>query len=280
MRPVCLTIAGSDPSGGAGIQADLKTFSAFGVYGCAAIAGLTVQNSQGVRAAHPVPPDLVVAQVAAVLDDIDVAATKIGMLSNAGTARAVADLVVARRSEFGKLVLDPVMVATSGSTLLSDDAVEVVRDRLLPLVDLITPNLPEAAALLGCATATTRDAVIEQAQALVGAGARAVLVTGGHLEGESVTDVFARSGSVVELTAPRIHTRNTHGTGCTLSSAIAAAAAVQRDDTADGIGRASIDRARAYLQEALLAATGWEFSRTAGSGHGPVDHLAAHPRLP
>lgn len=277
MRPVCLSIAGSDPSGGAGIQADLKTFSAFGVYGCAAIAGLTVQNTQGVRRAHPVAPDLVVDQVAAVLDDLHVAATKIGMLSDAETVAAVADLVAARRSELGILVLDPVMVATSGDRLLTEDAVALVRDRLLPLADLVTPNLPEAAALLGRAPASDPDGTVDQARALVAAGARAVLVKGGHLETDTLTDVFARAGEVVELRAPRIATRNTHGTGCTLSSAIAASAAVLGDAPASGIGLASVERGRAYLQAALRAAADWELSRRPGVGHGPVDHLVTPP---
>ena len=277
MRLVCLSIAGSDPSGGAGIQADLKTFSAFGVYGCAAIAGLTAQNTQGVRRAQPVAPDLVVDQVTAVLDDLHVAATKIGMLSDAETVAAVADLVAARRSELGILVLDPVMVATSGDRLLTEDAVALVRDRLLPLADLVTPNLPEAAALLGRAPAVDQDGAVDQARALVAAGARAVLVKGGHLEGDTLTDVFARLGEVVELRAPRIATRNTHGTGCTLSSAIAASAAVLGDTPASGIGLESIERGRAYLQAALRAAADWELSRHPGVGHGPVDHLVTPP---
>ena len=277
MRLVCLSIAGSDPSGGAGIQADLKTFSAFGVYGCAAIAGLTVQNTQGVRHARPVAPGLVVDQVAAVLDDVHVAATKIGMLSDAETVAAVAELVAARRSELGVLVLDPVMVATSGDRLLTEDAIGLVRDRLLPLADLVTPNLPEAAALLNCASASDLDGVVGQARALVLAGARAVLVKGGHLDGDTLTDVFARPGEVVALSAPRIATRNTHGTGCTLSSAIAASAALLGDTPVSGVRLASVERGRGYLRAALRAAADWEFSRTAGAGHGPVDHLVTQP---
>ncbi|MHB1007664.1 MAG: bifunctional hydroxymethylpyrimidine kinase/phosphomethylpyrimidine kinase [Propionibacteriaceae bacterium] len=277
MRLVCLSIAGSDPSGGAGIQADLKTFSAFGVYGCAAIAGLTVQNTQGVRRAHPVASDLVVDQVTAVLDDLHVAATKIGMLSDAETVAAVADLVAARRSEFGILVLDPVMVATSGDRLLTEDSVALVCDRLIPLADLVTPNVPEAAALLGRAAASDMQEAVDQAKALVAGGARSVLVKGGHLDGDMVVDVLARAGEVVELRSPRIATRNTHGTGCTLSSAIAASAAVLGDVPGSGVGLASVERGRAYLQAALRGATDWELSRHPGVGHGPVDHLAPPP---
>ncbi len=277
MRLVCLSIAGSDPSGGAGIQADLKTFSAFGVYGCAAIAGLTVQNTQGVRRAHSVAPDLVVDQVAAVLDDLHIAATKIGMLADAETVAAVADLVAARRGEFGILVLDPVMVATSGDRLLTEDSVALVRDRLIPLADLVTPNVPEAAALLGRAAASDRQETVNQAKALVAAGTRSVLVKGGHLDGDMAMDVFARAGEVLEFTAPRIATRNTHGTGCTLSSAIAASAAVLGDVPASGVGLASVERGRAYLQAALRGAADWELSRDSGVGHGPVDHFATPP---
>lgn len=273
MRPVCLSIAGSDPSGGAGIQADLKTFSAFGVYGCAAVSGLTVQNTQGVRRAHPVPSDLVVDQVAAVLDDFHVAATKVGMLSDADTVAAITDLIVARRSEFGILVLDPVMLATSGDRLLAEDAVALVRDHLIPWADLVTPNLPEAAALLGRAAAADEDEAVDQAAALVAAGARSVLVKGGHMDGDTVLDVFARPGAIVELRAPRIATRNTHGTGCTLSSAIAASAAVFGEVPASGIGIASVEQGRAYLQAALRGAANWRLSRQPDVGHGPVDHL-------
>lgn len=275
MRPVCLSIAGSDPSGGAGIQADLKTFSAFGVYGCAAVSGLTVQNTQGVRRAHPVDSGLVVDQVAAVLDDFDVAATKIGMLGDADTVAAITDLIAARRREFGILVLDPVMVATSGDRLLAEDALALVRDHLISWADLVTPNLPEAAALLGRAAAADEDDAVDQARALVAVGARSVLVKGGHLDGDTVLDVFARSGEVVELRAPRIATRNTHGTGCTLSSAIAASAAVLGEVPASGIGIASVEQGRAYLQAALRAAENWQVSRQPHIGHGPVDHLVA-----
>ncbi len=278
-RPVCLSIAGSDPSGGAGIQADLKTFSALGAYGAAAIAGLTVQNTQGVRAARALEPSFVVAQIEAVIDDLPVAATKIGMLTDAATASAVADLIASRRDAFGLIVLDPVMVATSGDHLLSDDGIAVVRDRLVPLADIVTPNVPEAGVLLGEPPASVPLDLVRHARALVDAGARAALVKGGHLTDATLTDVFAGRDAAgadvttVELTSERIETRNTHGTGCTLSSAIAARAAVSGATAASGIGIDRVAEARDYLVSAIRAASDWRLSRTPSSGHGPVDHL-------
>lgn len=274
MNPkVALSIAGSDPSGGAGIQADLKTFAALGVYGTAALAGLTVQNTQGVRDARPVEPAFVRAQIEAVIDDLPVAATKLGMLSNAAVATAVADLIEERRADFGVVVLDPVMVATSGDRLLDDDATGVVRDRLMRLADVITPNVPEAAVLLGEAPATDADGVIRQARALVDAGARAALVKGGHLSDAELTDAFAFGAELALLTGPRIRTRNTHGTGCTLSSAIAASAARRGDTRATGIRLETVEQARDYLMQALDSAAGWTLSRSPETGHGPVDHM-------
>ncbi|HMR50519.1 MAG TPA: bifunctional hydroxymethylpyrimidine kinase/phosphomethylpyrimidine kinase [Arachnia sp.] len=272
--PIVLSIAGSDPSGGAGVQADLKTFTALGTYGCAALAGLTVQNTQGVRAAVPVDPDFVRDQVNAVLDDLPVAATKLGMLSNAAVAEAVADLIDRRRADFGVIVLDPVMVATSGDALLAEDAIAVVRDRLLRQADLITPNLPEAAVLLGVEPAGDAAALESQARALVVAGARAALVKGGHLSGELV-DVLATADEMLVLRGQRIETRHTHGTGCTLSSAIAASAARLGDTVATGIRPASVVAARDYLARAIAAGAEWRLSRTPETGHGPVNHLVA-----
>ena len=266
--PVALSIAGSDPSGGAGVQADLKTFSALGVYGCAAIAGLTVQNTVGVRAAQALDPAFVTEQVVAVIDDIPVDATKLGMLTNAGIASAVAELLAGRRPDFGTIVLDPVMVATSGDTLLAGDAVEVVRSQLVPLADVITPNVPEAAVLLGETPAGSVAELTSQAERLVAAGARAVLAKGGHLDGDEMTDVFVTAEGVTRLTSPRIVTRNTHGTGCTLSSALAAAAALTGGLTVD-----AVTMARDYLHRAITAGAGWQLSRTPGTGHGPVNHL-------
>ena len=279
MNPkIALTIAGSDPSGGAGIQADLKTFTALGVYGTAAIAGLTVQNTQGVRAAAPVDPALVRDQIAAVLDDLPVAATKLGMLSNAAVAGVVADLLEERRADFGVVVLDRVMVATSGDRLLQDEAVETVRDRLLPLADLITPNIPEAAVLLGSTPAGHLDESTAQALALRGLGARAVLLKGGHQSGEELTDVLADAEGVTLFTDGRIDTRNTHGTGCTLSSAIAAFSALHGDTIGSGISREAIGQARGYLLRAIASGAAWTLSRSPGTGHGPVDHLVGKAR--
>ena len=266
--PVALSIAGSDPSGGAGVQADLKTFSALGVYGCAAIAGLTVQNTIGVRAAQALDPAFVTEQVVAVIDDIPVDATKLGMLTNAGIASAVAELLAGRRPDFGTIVLDPVMVATSGDTLLAEDAVEVVRSQLVPLADVITPNVPEAAVLLGETPAGSVAELTSQAERLVAVGARAVLAKGGHLDGDEMTDVFVTAEGVTRLTSPRIVTRNTHGTGCTLSSALAAAAALTGGLTVD-----AVTMARDYLHRAITAGASWQLSRTPGTGHGPVNHL-------
>ena len=268
-----LSIAGSDPSGGAGIQADLKTFAALGVHGMAALAGLTVQNTQGVRAACPVDPEFVVAQVEAILDDIEVHATKLGMLTNARIAEAVADLIAARRTDFGFLVLDPVMVATSGDRLLADEAVEVVRTRLLPLADLITPNVPETAVLAGSSPAGDSSELQAQAERIVTTGARAVLAKGGHLTGEELTDLLVMPNGTARFTGARVNTRNTHGTGCTLSSAIAATAA--RTGIAPGgtVPEHVVAEDRDFLHRAILAGADWQLSRSPGSGHGPVNHL-------
>lgn len=271
--PIALSIAGSDPSGGAGIQADLKTFTALGVYGTAALAGLTVQNTQGVRAATPVEPSFVRAQVEAVIDDLPVAATKLGMLSNAAVVNVVADLIEQRRADFGVLVLDPVMVATSGDKLLLDEAIDSVRTRLLPLADVVTPNTPEAAVLLGTGPAQDVDGQTAQALALREIGARAVLVKGGHLGTEELTDVYATADGVALLSGPRINTRNTHGTGCTLSSAIAAFAALRGDTVDCGVPVETIELARDYLLRSIESGARWSISRSPESGHGPVDHL-------
>ena len=270
---IALSIAGSDPSGGAGIQADLKTFTALGVYGAAALAGLTVQNTQGVRAARPIDPAFVRDQILAVLDDLPVAATKLGMLANAEVATAVADVLEERRDDAGLIILDPVMIATSGDALLTDDAVEVVRRRLVPLADVVTPNVPEAAVLLGQPLVTDTNGLIRQARQLVDAGARAVLAKGGHLTGTELTDVFAHGDELALLTGPRIATRHTHGTGCTLSSAIAAVAARRGDTRRTGVRLESVEEARDYLTRALESGAHWRLSRTPDVGHGPVNHL-------
>lgn len=271
--PIALSIAGSDPSGGAGIQADLKTFSALGAYGAAALAGLTVQNTQGVRAAQAIDPGFVRDQVEAVLDDLPVAATKLGMLSNAPVAETVADLIERRRADFGVVVLDPVMVATSGDKLLADDAIDVVRGRLMPLADVVTPNVPEAAVLLGSSPADDVAGLVEQAKSLVTAGARAALVKGGHLSSHTLTDVYATAAGHAALSGPRVDTRNTHGTGCTLSSAVAACAALRGETPASGVSVETVEQARSFLLRAISGGARWHLSRTPDTGHGPVNHL-------
>jgi hydroxymethylpyrimidine/phosphomethylpyrimidine kinase len=261
---VALTVAGSDPSGGAGIQADLKTFSALGAYGTAVLTALTAQNTRGVTGVHPVPAAFVGLQLRTLLDDVDVHATKLGMLGTAEVVREVATVLAERRS--GPVVCDPVMVATSGDRLIDEAAVAAVRTELLPLSDLITPNVPEAAALLGTDPVTDADALPEQAVALLALGPGAVLLKGGHLGGEDSVDVLASAEGVHITRRPRVRTTATHGTGCTLSSAIAALAA-----QSPGTGWPTlVDRARDYLQRALEGGSGLGI----GSGHGPVHHFA------
>jgi hydroxymethylpyrimidine/phosphomethylpyrimidine kinase len=215
---IALTIAGSDSGGGAGIQADLKTFAALGVHGASAITALTAQNTLGVRAIHVVPPGVVRAQIDAVLEDFDVAAIKIGMLASAAIAEAVADALAGRAF----VVYDPVLAATSGDALAGAGFVAAVRAKLLPRVDCLTPNLPEAAALLGASEAASEADMIEQGRALTALGPRAVLMKGGHLDGPDAVDLLITPEGVRRFVAPRIASANTHGTGCTLSSAIAA----------------------------------------------------------
>ena len=220
--PIAVTIAGSDSGGGAGIQADLKTFSALGVYGASVITALTAQNTLGVQGIHDVPAEFVSRQIDSVFSDLAVRAVKIGMLSRTAVIAAVAD-GLARHAGAIPVVLDPVMVATSGDRLIADEAVAALRDRLLPRADLITPNLPEAAVLLGEAMAEDSAAAVAQARRLVALGARAVLIKGGHGQGrESIDHLVTADGTLRTLAAPRIATANTHGTGGTLSAAVAA----------------------------------------------------------
>ena len=262
MIPIALTIAGSDSSGGAGIQADLKTFSALGVYGASVITALTAQNTRGVNAIHSLPGAFIAAQLEAVFGDLDVRAVKIGMVGSAEAALAVAEKLEALRGV--AIVLDPVMVATSGDPLLDADAEQVLREELIPLARLITPNLEEAACLLGdSARAGDESAMRGQAKRLLELGARAVLVKGGHLDGPEAVDILVHGKSETRLTSPRIETGNTHGTGCTLSSAIAA-----------GLARGlkleeACIRAKAYLSGALAAAGELQV----GQGAGPVLHF-------
>lgn len=250
---VALTIAGSDSSGGAGIQADLKTFAAHGVYGASAIAALTAQNTLGVAGVHAVPPAFVKAQIDAVTDDFPIAAVKTGMLFDAGIVAAVAEAL--QRRALPNVVVDPVMVSKSGARLLEEDAVRALIERLLPLATIVTPNLPEAGVLTG------RPDPREAARHLAGFGARAVLVKGGHAGGPQAIDLFFEDGRFETLASPRLETRHTHGTGCTLSAAIAARLA---------LGSAlfeAVRDAKAYLDRALAAAPGL------GRGAGPLGHF-------
>ena len=220
MIPIAVTIAGSDSGGGAGIQADLKTFSALGVYGASVIAALTAQNTKGVTGIHDVPPDFVTAQFDAVYSDLKVRATKIGMLSRPATIEAVAEGLRKHRAK--NVVLDPVMVAASGDRLLVPEAVETIKRELFPLADLITPNLAEAAALTGQPVAKHENEMAAQGEALLALGAKAVLVKGGHAATHYAVDVLIEPSGIRRFTAERIETPHTHGTGCTFASAIAA----------------------------------------------------------
>ena len=256
-----LSIAGSDPSGGAGIQADLKTFAAQRTYGMAALTALTAQNTQGVKAVELVSPGFVAAQISAVFDDVRVDAIKIGMIATAEIARAVADALSEHRDV--PVVLDPVMVAKGGASLLAEDAIAVLRDALLPRATVITPNLPEAARLLGMAEAADRKAMAGQAAAFVHLGPAAVLVKGGHLDQPDSPDVLWAEGAVHWFDAPRTPGKNTHGTGCTLSSAIAAQLARGGDVVT------AVAAAKRYVTGAIAAAD----ALLVGQGHGPVHHF-------
>jgi hydroxymethylpyrimidine/phosphomethylpyrimidine kinase len=259
--PVALTIAGSDSSGGAGIQADLKTFAAFGVYGASVITALTAQNTRAVSGVHPVPADFVTAQLDAVFDDLEIAAVKIGMVGELATIAAIADALSRRKPKH--VVLDPVMVATSGDRLLSADAVSALRERLIPLASLITPNLPEAAALLEEPVASDETAIASQGERLLALGARAVLIKGGHGQGRESIDYLFSGGDMIALPAPRILTKNTHGTGCSLSSAIAAGLA--KGKTLEQ----AVRDAKAWITDAIAAAD----RLGVGHGHGPIHHF-------
>jgi hydroxymethylpyrimidine/phosphomethylpyrimidine kinase len=258
--PVVLTIAGSDSSGGAGIQADLKTFAALGVYGASAITALTAQNTRGVTALHEVPADFVAAQIDAVFSDLDVAAVKVGMLGNAAIIEAVAAAL--KRHSARNVVLDPVMVATSGERLLQSDALDALR-KLISGVRVLTPNLPEAAALLDVPPARDEAEMQTQAQKLLALGPRAVLVKGGHGAGSESVDILVEAAGSTRFTAPRIATKNTHGTGCTLASAVAAGLAkgLPLDE--------AVRQAKAYVSAAIAAAD----RLNVGSGRGPLHHF-------
>ena len=261
ITPIAVTIAGSDSGGGAGIQADLKTFSALGVYGASVIAALTAQNTKGVTAIHDVPADFVTAQIDAVFSDLEVGAVKIGMLSQPAVIEAVASGL--KRYDQRKIVLDPVMIAASGDRLLAPEAVEILRDVLMPQALVVTPNLPEAAALLETTIAENEAEMRAQGEKLLALGARAVLIKGGHGGGAESVDLLVEPDAVERLAAERIDTQNTHGTGCTLASAIAAGLAKGLD-----LAKA-VRQAKAYLTAAIAAS-----NRLAiGHGHGPVHHF-------
>ena len=256
-----LTIAGTDPSGGAGIQADLKTFSALGAYGCSVITALVAQNTRGVQSVYRIEPDFVAAQLDSVFSDVRIDTTKIGMLAETDIVEAVAERL--RRYKVANVVLDTVMLAKSGDPLLSPSAVAALREHLLPLVSLITPNLPEAAALLDAPHARNEREMHEQGRALLALGCEAVLIKGGHLEDDESPDwLFTRDGAQ-RFTAPRVMTKNTHGTGCTLSAALAAL----RPRHAQWAE--VVQEAKSWLSAALAQADSLEV----GHGIGPVHHF-------
>ncbi|NDL65364.1 bifunctional hydroxymethylpyrimidine kinase/phosphomethylpyrimidine kinase [Acerihabitans arboris] len=263
MTRICnlLSIAGTDPSGGAGIQADLKTFSALGAYGTTVITALVAQNTRGVQSIYPISPRFVAEQLDSVLGDVRIDSAKIGMLGQAAIVRTVADKL--RQYPIPYVVLDTVMVAKSGDFLLLPDAVDAVRDLLLPLASIITPNLPEAAALLGCRPADSEGEMREQGRALLAYGCGAVVMKGGHLPGQSSPDWLITATGEQRFDAARVDTRHTHGTGCTLSAALAALRPLH-DDWAQ-----TLFAAKTWLQQALLHADDLQV----GQGIGPVHHF-------
>jgi len=268
MLPRVLTIAGSDCSGGAGLQADLKTFTVFGVYGMSAVTALTVQNTRGVHEVLPIAPEFVAAQIEAVANDIGIDAAKTGMLANGAIVAAVAQTVRAHR--IAPLVVDPVMAAQSGGRLLREEAATVLREQLVPLAALVTPNIPEAEALLDTRIASVAD-MQAAARALVDAGAAAALVKGGHLRGSEAVDVLYDGRDMLELRAPRLSTPHTHGTGCITAAAIAAC-------LARGMPlRSAVEEAKRFVTAAI------EHGLPLGGGSGPANPLAGfadrgHPR--
>lgn len=262
MIPNILSIAGSDPSGGAGIQADIKAISANGGYAMSVITALTAQNTQGVRAVHLPPVDFIVEQANAVFDDISTDAVKIGMLANADITRAITTILIERAAAI-PVVVDPVMIAKGGASLLDPSGVDSLITQLIPQATLLTPNLPEAAFLLGCAPAQTETEMEIQATALRTMGANSVLLKGGHLDGQFSHDCLATADGIDWLQAPRILTRNTHGTGCTLAATIA---------TNLGHGQSpalACTNAKRYIHATIEQA----HQLKVGSGHGPVHHF-------
>ena len=263
MTAIAVTIAGSDSGGGAGIQADLTTFSALEVYGASVITALTAQNTVGVQGIHDVPTDFIAAQMDSVFSDLKVDAVKIGMLSQARVIETVAAGI--ERHGLHHVVLDPVMIAASGDRLLAPDAIEALRRLLIPLAELVTPNLPEAAALLDEPVATDEETMLAQGRRILAMGPRAVLIKGGHAEGAESVDLLIEPTNVHRFAAPRIATKNTHGTGCTLSSAITAG-------LAKGLSlHPAVEAAKTYVSAAIGASRELEIGR----GSGPVHHFYA-----
>ena len=260
-RPAMVSVAGSDPSGGAGIQADLKTATALHVYGAAVLTSLTAQNTKGVTGIHPIPAEFVVEQYESVVTDLDVASIKIGMLGSADVVVALADAI--KRHDPVDVVLDPVMVATSGDQLVPDDTVDAIRDHLLPLSTVITPNLPEAAVLAGIDEPSDRESMIAAAESLRELGARGALVKGGHNTDEYALDILVDADGPAGFAAYRVDTDNTHGTGCTLSSAIASYLTYPMPL------REAVQGAKRYVSGALESAASWKI----GDGRSPVNHL-------
>jgi hydroxymethylpyrimidine/phosphomethylpyrimidine kinase len=261
MRGRVLVIAGSDSGGGAGIQADIKTITALGAYAATAITALTAQNTLGVEAVHVAPLDFIAKQIEVVMSDIGADVVKTGMLADAATIEVVSD-ALDRCAPGLPVVVDPVMVATSGARLLADDALSMLTRRLIPMASVITPNLPEAEALSGVAIPDV-DAMRRAARALMSLGAPAVLLKGGHLPGDQIVDLLVTIDGAEEFAAPRIESRNTHGTGCTLASGIAAG-------LAQGMAlRDAVLRARDFVRAAIATAPGL------GAGHGPLNHAVA-----
>lgn len=265
--PIVLTIAGSDSGGGAGIQADIKAISATGSYACSVITAITAQNTQGVSAIFPIPLEHVAHQLDAVFSDLNVVAVKIGMLADSAIIDVVADKLEQYQPQF--TVLDPVMVATSGDLLLAREAIATLKQRLIPLADLITPNLPEGAALTGSPIPRDEEQMGSMIHSLRQLGAKAILLKGGHLEGdENSNDLFIQPDSVSVLYAKRIATHNTHGTGCTLSAAIASYLA-QGESLESAVAKAKL-----YISQAIAYAD----ELSIGHGHGPVHHFFAYNR--
>ncbi len=260
MTAIAVSIAGSDSGGGAGIQADLKTFSALGVYGASVITAITAQSTRGVTAVEDISPAVVTAQIDAVFSDFTVGAAKVGMVSRQETIAAIASGL---KRHGHMAVIDPVMVATSGDILLRPDAIATLKEELLPLALIVTPNLPEAALLTGSSIAQDEGEIMRQAEMLLGLGARAVLMKGGHAKGRDAVDILFNGDTTLRLSRPRVETRNDHGTGCTLSAAIAAGLALRLSL------EEAVIAAKTYLHNALVAGAALKI----GQGRGPVHHF-------